>query len=195
MNERKSHPSTQSSSHVSGSRLAVRGRKSRAASAGLSVSELKVEMIVETAIVSANWRKNCPTIPERKAQGMNTALSTRPTAITGPGNFVHGLERRSPRGQPVLDMMLDRLDDDDGIVDDDADRQHQAEQGQIVDAEAHDRHGAERADDGDGDGDQGNDGRPPALQKHEHHDGHQNDGIAQRFEDLVIDSRMKGVVS
>ena len=36
-----------------------------------------------SAIVSANWRKNCPTIPERNAHGMNTAISTSPTAITG----------------------------------------------------------------------------------------------------------------
>ncbi len=40
-----------------------RGRSSSAASAGLSVSELNAEITVETAIVSANCRKNCPTIP------------------------------------------------------------------------------------------------------------------------------------
>ena len=37
-----------------------RGRSSRAASAGLSVSELNAEMSVETAMVRANWRKNWP---------------------------------------------------------------------------------------------------------------------------------------
>ncbi|OAD18807.1 hypothetical protein THIOM_005586 [Candidatus Thiomargarita nelsonii] len=46
-------------------------------SAGLRVSELKAEMIVATAIVSANWRKNCPVIPPMNAVGMNTALSTK----------------------------------------------------------------------------------------------------------------------
>ena len=54
-----------------------------AASAGLNVKEFKVEMTVEEAIVNANCRKNCPVIPEMNAQGMNTAESTRPTAITG----------------------------------------------------------------------------------------------------------------
>src|SRR5580698_5723951 len=60
------------------------GRNNRAVSAGLSVSELKAEMMVETAIVTANCRKNWPVIPEMKAHGTKTALSTRPTAITGP---------------------------------------------------------------------------------------------------------------
>ena len=59
------------------------GPQSMAASAGLRVSELIVESTVDAAIVSANWRKNWPVIPEMNAQGMNTAESTRPTAITG----------------------------------------------------------------------------------------------------------------
>ena len=42
-------------------------------SAGLSVSELNAEMIVETAIVRANWRKNWPVMPEMNTQGTNTA--------------------------------------------------------------------------------------------------------------------------
>jgi hypothetical protein len=48
------------------------------------VSELKAEMTVEMAIVSANCLKNWPTMPEMNAHGKNTALSTRPTAMTGP---------------------------------------------------------------------------------------------------------------
>src|SRR5207253_8892256 len=55
-----------------------------AASAGLSVSELKAQISVDTAMVSANWRKNCPVIPEMNAHGTNTADSTSATAITGP---------------------------------------------------------------------------------------------------------------
>ena len=59
------------------------GLSSIAARAGLRVSELKVEMTVDDAIVRANCRKNCPVMPEMNAQGMNTAESTSPTAITG----------------------------------------------------------------------------------------------------------------
>ena len=45
---------------------------------------LKAEMIVDTAIVSANCRKKWPVMPLMNAHGTNTADSTRPTAITGP---------------------------------------------------------------------------------------------------------------
>ena len=64
---------------MSGSRRACRAACSRmAARAGLSVSELKAEITVETAMVTANWRKNCPVMPPRNAHGTNTANSTRP---------------------------------------------------------------------------------------------------------------------
>ena len=52
------------------------------------------------------------------------------------GDLLHRLDRRLPRRQAVLDVMLDGLDDDDGVIDDDADGQHQAEQRQVVQAEA-----------------------------------------------------------
>ena len=61
-----------------------RSFRKTAASAGLSVSEFNVEMIVEAAIVKANWRKNCPVRPVMNAHGTNTALSTSPMATTGP---------------------------------------------------------------------------------------------------------------
>ena len=51
-----------------------RGRSRSAARAGLSVSELNAEMSVETAIVSANCRKNWPVMPLMNAHGTNTAL-------------------------------------------------------------------------------------------------------------------------
>ena len=48
------------------------------------VRALTAEMIVETEIVTANWRKNCPLTPPRKQQGTNTELSTKVMASTGP---------------------------------------------------------------------------------------------------------------
>ena len=84
LNPLKNQPNVTSISHVSGSRPALLGFKRIAASAGLSVSELKAEMAVDTAIVKANCRKNCPVIPEMNAVGTNTAHSTTATAITGP---------------------------------------------------------------------------------------------------------------
>ena len=71
-----------------------------AASAGLSVSELNAEKTVETAIVKANCRKNCPVMPVMKAQGTNTALSTSPTAITGPETWFMAAIAASRGGRP-----------------------------------------------------------------------------------------------
>ena len=89
------------------------------------------------------------------------------------------------RRQPVLDVVLDGLDDDDGVIDHDADGQHQAEQRQVVQAEAQGGHDGEGADDGDRHGDQRNEGRPPVLQEQQHHQGDQNDGVAQRLDHLA----------
>ena len=51
----------------------------------------------------------------------------------GPLHLRHGLESRIPRRQPVLDMALNRLDDNDGIIDDKADRENQAKERERVD--------------------------------------------------------------
>ena len=118
-------------------------------------------MIVEMAIVRANCRKNCPVMPLMKAHGTKTALRTSPTAITGPETCSMALIVASRGASPVLDVVLDRLDDHDGVVDHDADGQHQAEQRQVVEAETQGGHHGEGADDGHRHGDQRDD-RPSA---------------------------------
>ena len=84
LNRRKNQPRARFSSQFSASGLASRGLSKIAASAGLSVIELNAEITVETEIVTANWRKNCPVMPPRNMQGTNTAHSTSATAMTGP---------------------------------------------------------------------------------------------------------------
>lgn len=51
------------------------------------MSELNAESSVLIAIVTANWRKNSPMMPLMKMHGTNTAVSTKPTAITGPATW------------------------------------------------------------------------------------------------------------
>src|SRR6516164_10140142 len=64
------------------SRFSIKAHK-----AGLSVNELNAEINVETAMVNANWRKNCPVMPVMNAHGTNTAESTSATATTGPDTW------------------------------------------------------------------------------------------------------------
>ena len=51
-------------------------------------------------------------------------------------DLVHALHRGIVGREPGGDVALDVLDDDDRIVDHDADREHQAEQRQVVEREA-----------------------------------------------------------
>ena len=95
-----SRPARERTAVAAARRAVVRGRKETAESAGLSVSELKAEMIVEAAMVKANWRKNCPVMPVMNAQGTNTALSTSPTAITGPETWLMALIVASRGARP-----------------------------------------------------------------------------------------------
>jgi len=96
---------------------------------GAERHELNAEISVEIAIVMANCRKNWPTIPEMKAHGMNTAVKTRPTATTGTGNMLHVTNGRVARQQPLFVYgVRPAFDNNDGIVDDDPDGQHQPDQ-------------------------------------------------------------------
>src|SRR4029077_6744593 len=75
LNPLKSHPSNPSIIRWNKSFFAPPGFRSRAARAGDSVSELSAEIAVETAIVSANCRKNVPVMPLINAVGINTEQS------------------------------------------------------------------------------------------------------------------------
>ncbi len=105
--------------------------------------------------------------------------------MTGPDTCCMARMAASRGLHAVLDVVLDGLDDHNGIVHDDADGQHQAKQRQVVQAEPHGRHEGEGADDGHGHRDQGDQCRTPVLQEHQHDDGHQDDRDEQRLVDLV----------
>ena len=54
-------------------------------------------------------------------------------------------------------MIFDGFDDDDGVIDDDADCEHEAEECEVIETELRDgRHRRKRPDDGDWHGDQRN---------------------------------------
>ena len=61
-------------------------------------------MAVETAIVSANCRKNWPVMPLMNAVGMNTAASTSATAMTAPPTSLIVCRAASRADKPRLSL-------------------------------------------------------------------------------------------
>ena len=88
--------------------------------------------------------------------------------------------RRGVRIQAILDFAFDVLDHHDGIVDDDAGGEHQAEQRQGIDGEAGQQQRRQGADDGHRHRDQRNDAGAPGLQEHDHHQHDQRRRLRMR---------------
>ena len=101
------------------------------------------------------------------------------------GHFLHRLQRRVARRHALLDVMLHRLDDDNRIVDDQADGEHEAEQRQRVDREAEQREHREGADQRDRHGDHRNERRAPVLQEQVDDEDDQEHRLGERDEDLA----------
>jgi len=78
---------------------------------------------------------------------------------------------------------IDVFDHDDRVIDHDTDGKNQTQQGQHIEREAEHEHHAEGTDERDRHGHDRNERRPPALQRKEYHQNHQQ----QRFEKRLID--------
>ena len=94
-----------------------------------------------------------------------------------PRNLFHGFESRLLRREALLDMMLDRFDDHDGVVHDQADSEHESEERERVDRKSQQREQHESADQRDRNGQQRDQRRAPTLKK----DEDDNDNQQQRF--------------
>ena len=116
---------------------------------------------------------------------MNTAARISAMPMTGPDTSSIALQRRVPRAHPFFDVMLHRLDDDDRIVDDQADREHEAEERQRVDREAEQREDGERADQRHRHGEHRDQRRAPVLQEQEDDDDDEHHRFDERLQDLL----------
>ena len=143
------------------------------------VRALTAEMIVETEIVTANWRKNCPLTPPRKQQGMNTELSTRVMASTGPviSSMALMVAVRASRPVAICRSMFSSTTMASSTTMPMASTRPNKRQ--VVEREAHRRHDREGADQGDGHVDHGQDHGLPVLEEHEDDDRHQDHRVAQ----------------
>ncbi|MCY1508188.1 hypothetical protein D9M68_424890 [compost metagenome] len=83
------------------------------------------------------------------------------------------------RRQPFRYVALDVLDDDDRVIDDDADCQHQSEQGQGVDGITEQQQEDEGTDDGYRNRRQWNERCPPGLQEQDHDQNDQDNRFDQ----------------
>ena len=176
---------------------AVVAQEACAHSAGDRVSALIAEISIADAMVTANWRNSWPEMPGMKATGTNTESSTSVMAMIGP--VIWRIASWSPRAAPspvLLHHALDVLDHDDGVVDHDADRQHQREQRHGVGGEADSQQDGEGADQADRHGDDRDDRRAQAAQEQEDHDHHQDEGLDQRLHHLAdrVGHEDRGVV-
>ena len=113
--------------------------------------------------------------------GTNTAQST--STIATNATETSSIDRcAASRGdQAMLEVALDILDDDDGVVDDDADRKHQSEQRQRVERVTERGEHREGADQRHRDGDERDQRGTPALQEDEDDQDDQQHRLDQRL--------------
>ncbi len=101
------------------------------------------------------------------------------------GDFLHGLVSRLTRTEPGLDVAFDVFNDDDCVIHNDTDRQHQTEKAECIDREAKHVHDRECTDDGYRNGNQRDDRSTPCLQEQDDDENDERDGFEQRVDDLL----------
>ena len=130
-------------------------------------------------------REHLAAQPRHKGRGQKHRHQHQRDADDRREQLAHRLDRGVVARHPLFDVFRDALDDDDRVVDDDADRQDQREQSRQVDRVAERRHAGEGADDRDRNRRRRHQGRAQILQKHQDDDQHQHAGLPQRLVDLV----------
>ena len=96
--------------------------RNRAAMTGVSVSATNADTAIVIVTVMANSRKMRPTMPPISSSGMNTATSDKADRQDREADLAGALDCGLDRTESVLDVALDVLQHDDGVVDDEADR-------------------------------------------------------------------------
>ena len=99
-------------------------------------------------------------------------------------DFIHGALRRIDRRQALFHVLFDILDDDDSIIDDEADGEDHREERQCVDREVEHDERAERTDQGNRNGEQRDDRRAPVLQEDEDDEDDEQQCLEERHENL-----------
>ncbi len=104
-------------------------------------------------------------------------------AMTGPETSSMALKAASLGDNPLFDMVLHRLDHDNGVIDDQADGKDQPEEGEGVDGEAEQREEGEGSHQRHRHRQERDQGGPPPLEEDEDHQDDQD----QRLEEGLLD--------
>ena len=128
--------------------LRLGGLRKRLHSIGVRLIDTNPETRIATAIVTANSCSSRPTMPPMKSTGMNTATSDSVIETIVKRDLLRPVERRAHRRLAHLHVPDDVLEHHDRVVDDEADRQDERHQRQVVEAVAeqvHHREGRRRS--------------------------------------------------
>ena len=142
----------------------------------MRVSDTTTDTTIAAVTVMANSRNRRPMMPPISSSGMNTAISEMLIDTTVKPISLAPLSAAAMGGGALLDMAVDVLHHDDGVVDHEADGERQRHQRKIVQAEAeqiHQRGGAEQRQ---RHGDAWNERGPEIAQEQQDHHHHQANG-------------------
>ncbi len=152
---------------------------------GDSVKATKADTAMVIVMVTANSRNSRPMMPPISSSGMNTATSEmlmdRMVKPISPAPLSVASSGESAR----LDVPVDVLQHDDGVIDHEADRDGQRHQRQIVQAVVKHVHHGGRAEQRKRHGDARDDRGPGVAQEQEDDHHHQRDGEHQREFDVL----------
>ena len=123
-------------------------------------------------------------MPPISSSGMNTAISEQEIDTTVKPISREPLSGRGERRLAMLDVAIDVLHHDNGVIDHEADRDGERHQRQVVEAEMHQIHRRERAGERQRNGHAGNERRPEIAQEQKDHHHHEADGEDQRELDV-----------
>ena len=130
------------------------------------------ELQVELARDAGDERRRHEDSDEHEGDGDN-----------GTEHLVHRLAGGIARRKPGVEIPFDVLHHHDGIIDHDADGQHQAEERNVVQREPERGHRGECPDERHRHGNERYDGRPPCLQEKQHDENDQDHRLEQRVDD------------
>ena len=150
----------------------------------MSVSAWTSEMRTAEASVIESARKNCPITPESMPERHEDDDRRQRRADDRRDQLLHRELDGLARCFPLVEMPVDVLDHDDGVVDDQPDGDREAAHRHDVDRFAEPPHDQEGGHDGEGQRDRGDQRQPPVAQEDEQHDHREDAADEDRVADV-----------